>query len=149
MFHAMYRRCYIHEIYIRSILRDMPCSSIMHQISLKQENARTHCHPPYFPSLHLVHHHNSVLKTSYSLSATPATRLRRARTANIPECMFFRRQTSETICRYICIVHYIEKVESRAGPSEIQLYLPSLRIEFESKAPRLGGRARVVAADES
>ena len=119
------------EICIRSILRDIPCSSIMHQIFSKQESAGTHRHPLYFPSLHLVHHYNSVLKTSYGLSATPpSTQPHSNNEHSWVHVVFPTRNFRDNLPLYLYLVHYVEKVESRADPSDVQdreihLYLPS------------------------
>lgn len=129
------------EICIRSILQDTLRSSIMHQIFSKQESAHTHRHPPYFSSLHLVHHHNSVLKTSYSLFATPLSFLQscRARAASIFECIwFFQKRISETICSCICLYcdHKVARENLLEGEIRPLSSIPP-RIEFESKAPHL------------
>lgn len=97
---------------------------------------------PYFPSLHLVHRHNSMLKTFCSLSATrlsldPAALEQRT---FLSACGFFRNELPrQSAVVFACIVYRVAKVESRArepfGERDTALSSIPLRIEFESKAP--------------
>jgi len=137
------------KICIRSILRDTSCSSIMHQIFLKQESTRAHRHLPYFPPLHLVHHHNSVVKTSYSLSTSPATTsLRLNGEHSWVHVVFPPTNFEDNPPLYLYRALRRESGKSR-GPFKDTALSPIPRIEFESKTPHLGGRIRVVAAGES
>jgi len=115
------------EVCIRSILRDVPCSSIMHQIFSKQESAGTHRHPLYFPSLHLVHHYNSVLKTSYGLSATPLpTQPHSNNEHSRVHVVFPTRNFRDNLPLYLYRALCWESRKSRRPFGwEIQLYLPS------------------------
>lgn len=76
-----------------------------------------HPSPSAILSLHLVHHHNSMLKTSYSLSATrlsldPAALEQRI---FLSACGFFRNELPrQSAVVFACIAYCVTKVESRA-----------------------------------
>lgn len=108
------------EICIRSIRQDTSRSSIMHQIFSKQESAHTHRHPPYFPSLHLVHHHNSVLKTSYNLSATRLSfdPIALEQRAFLSACVFSRNELQRQSC--ICLYRILRRESRKSRERTLQ-----------------------------